>query len=89
MTLRTLDHAKPWAAYAVSNTPLASAPIKKIFAVKLCATDTTLTTLLVPGRYTKGVSYDIPPLLAPNGCPVFSSHGRFMGVISNNKVNRN
>ncbi len=89
MTLRTLDHAKPWAAYAVSNTPLASAPTKKIFAVKLCATDTTLTTLLVPGRYTKGVSYDIPPLLAPNGCPVFSSHGRFMGVISNNKVNRN
>ena len=52
-------------------------------------TDTTLTTLLVPGRYTKGVSYDIPPLLAPNGCPVFSSHGRLMGVISNNKVNRN
>lgn len=48
---------------------LASAPTKKIFAVKLCATDTTLTTLLVPGRYTKGVSYDIPPLLAPNGCP--------------------
>ena len=49
----------------------------------------TIRGHLYADKSMKGVSYDIPPLLASNGCPVFSSHGRFMGVISNNKVNRN
>lgn len=89
MTIRTIDHSKPWVAYAVRRAPLALAHTHKIFAVKLCPVDTTLTTLLVPGRYTGGTICDIPQLLAPNGCPVFSSHGRFIGVVSNNKVNPN
>ena len=84
--LRTADHSKPWATYAVRNTPLNFTLSKKIFTVKVNASGTTSNVLIVEGTYSAGWRHNFPRLFAPDGSPVFSSHGKFLGVISNNQV---
>ena len=39
------------------------------------------TTILTKGNYWQGHSHDIPHLFAPDGAPVFTIHGRFLGVV--------
>lgn len=38
-------------------------------------------TILTRGNYWKGHSHDIPRLFAPDGAPVFTLHGRFIGIV--------
>jgi hypothetical protein len=45
------------------------------------STAKTGTTILTKGNYWQGHSHDIPHLFAPDGAPVFTIHGRFLGVV--------
>ena len=38
-------------------------------------------TILTRGNYWQGHSHDIPRLFAPDGAPVFTLHGRFIGIV--------
>ena len=84
--LQTTDHSKPIAAYAVRHTPLTFALSRKIFTVKVNTDDTTRHTLIVRGNYSTGRRHDFPRLFAPDGSPVFTNHGKFIGIVSKDKV---
>lgn len=86
--LQTTDHSKPWAAYAVRHTPLSFTLSRKIFTVKVSTEDTIHHALIVRGNYSAGRHHDIPRLFAPDGSPVFTSHGKFIGVVSKDKVSK-
>ena len=86
--LQTTDHSKPWKAYAVRHTPLNFTLSRKIFTVKVSDADTIHHTLIVRGNYAAGRHHDFPRLFAPDGSPVFTSHGKFMGVVSKDKVSK-
>lgn len=86
--LQTADHSKPWAAYAVRHTPLTFTLSHKIFTVKVSAEDTIHHALIVRGTYSAGRRHDFPWLFAPDGSPVFTSHGKFIGVVSKDKVSK-
>ncbi len=84
--LQTTDHSKPVAAYAVRHTPLTFALSRKIFTVKVNTDDTTRHTLIVRGNYSTDRRHDFPRLFAPDGSPVFTNHGKFIGIVSKDKV---
>ncbi len=88
--LRAVDHKKPWNAYAVRNVPWGINASKHILLATIAPTDTTTTarTLLVPGRYNADGRHDVPRLLARNGSPVFTSGGRFLGIVKGQEVKR-
>ncbi len=86
--LQTTDHSKPWAAYAVRHTPLTFTLSKKIFTVKVSVDDSLHHALIVRGNYSAGRRHDFPRLFAPDGSPVFTSHGKFIGVVSKDKVSK-
>lgn len=86
--LRTIDHSRPQAAYAVCHTPLTFTLSRKIFTVKVSADDTIHHTLIVRGNYSAGGHHDFPRLFAPDGSPVFTNHGKFIGIISKDKVSK-
>lgn len=42
--------------------------------------------ILTAGSYDRGIGHDLPQLFAAEGSPVFTSHGRFIGIISRKEV---
>mgnify|MGYP006913127892 FL=1 len=86
--LQTCDHTKPWAAYAVRNTPLKFTLSQKIFTVKMSTGDTLHHTLMVSGNLSADRHHDFPRLFAPDGAPVFTNHGKFIGVVSKDQVSK-
>lgn len=86
LVLQTTNHSKPRAAYAVRHTPLTFALSRKIFTVKVNTHDTIRHTLIVHGNHSTDGHHNFPHLFAPEGSPVFTNHGRFIGIVSKDKV---
>lgn len=86
--IHTLRHTKPWGTYAVRHVPWPETAHKHVIAVRLSPTDSLVErhALLVNGTYTRQHRHDIPRLLAADGSPVFTFHGRFIGVVSKKEV---
>lgn len=86
--LHTRRNIKPWGVYAVRNVPWGVAHHKKIIVVALSAVNklTDHHAILVTGRLNSGNRHDVPRLFAADGSPVFSQHGRFLGIISGKEV---
>lgn len=86
--VHTKRRIKPWGVYAVRNVPWGVAEHKKIITVRLSAADTITPrhAILVTGNYWRGHNHDLPQLFALDGAPVFTQHGRFIGIISGKEV---
>lgn len=86
--VHTKRRIKPWGVYAVRNVPWGVAEHKKIISVRLSAADTITPrhAILVTGNYWRGHNHDLPRLFALDGAPVFTQHGRFIGIISGKEV---
>lgn len=88
LILHTHRSIKPWGVYAVRNVPWGAAEHRKIVTVRLVPTDTVAPfhSIIVSGKYWQGHSHDLPRLFAVNGAPVFTKHGRFIGIIHGKEV---
>lgn len=88
MIVHTNLSSKPWGVYAVRNMPWGATERKRIATVTISENDSTspCRTIIVTGRYTRGNHHDLPNLFAQDGSPVFTNHGRFIGVISKKEV---
>lgn len=86
--LHTLRSTKPWGVYAVRNVPWGAPHHRKIIDVTLSSSDTITPhhALLVTGNYDKDEGHNIPRLFANDGSPVYTLHGRFIGIISGKEV---
>lgn len=86
--LHTQRSLKPWGVYAVRNVPWGVTHHKKIIVVALSATNklTEHHAILVTGHFKSGNRHDLPRLFATDGSPVFSQHGRYLGIISRKEV---
>lgn len=86
--LHTMRSTKPWGVYAVRNVPWGVARHRKVIVVTLSAANkiTDHHAILVTGNYYTNGRHDIPLLFADDGSPVFSQHGRFLGVIAGKEV---
>ena len=86
--LHTQRSLKPWGVYAVRNVPWGVARHKKIIVVALSATNklTDHHAILITGDYERGHNHDVPSLFAVDGSPVFSPHGRFLGIVAGKEV---
>lgn len=81
MIVHTHRSIKPWGVYAVRNVPWGAARHRKIITVTLGG-----APILTTGRYDRGKGHDLPSLFAVNGSPVFTQHGRFIGIIYGKEV---
>ncbi|MBM6994002.1 MAG: hypothetical protein I3J02_12210 [Prevotella sp.] len=90
MIVHTLRSIKPWGAYAVRNLIWGGADHKEIVTVTLVPQDTITPhhALLATGLYIRGGKHNIPKLFARDGSPVFTRHGQFIGIISNQEVKK-
>lgn len=88
LILHTHRSIKPWGVYAVRNVPWGAAEHRKIVTVRLVPTDTVAPfhSIIVSGKYWQGHSHDLPRLFAVDGAPVFTKHGRFIGIIHGKEV---
>lgn len=46
----------------------------------------TVSPIITPGHKTKGGKHDLPNVLAADGAPVFTSKGRFIGIITKGNI---
>lgn len=46
----------------------------------------TVSPIIVPGHKFKGGRHDLPRILASDGSPVFTAKGRFIGIVSGNRI---
>lgn len=88
LILHTHRSIKPWGVYAVRNVPWGAAVHRKIVTARLVPTDTTAPfhAIIVTGNYWQGHDHDLPRLFAVDGAPVFTRHGRFIGIIHGKEV---
>lgn len=86
--LHTRRLLKPWGVYAVRNVMWGVARHKKIIVVSLSKTSklTEHHAILITGDYEQGRNHDVPRLFAVDGSPVFTQHGRFLGVVCGKEV---
>lgn len=92
--IHTLRSTKPWGTYAVRNVPWGAPRHRKIITVTLnrsaTPADTTMktgaTVILATGRFDRGRGHDLPRLFAADGAPVFTLHGRFIGIVAGKEV---
>lgn len=86
--LHTQRSMKPWGAYAVRNVPWGASEHRKIVTVRIITTekDNPYHSIIVTGNYWQGHDHDIPQLFAVEGAPVFTKHGRFIGIIHEKEV---
>lgn len=86
--IHTRRLTKPWGVYAVRNVPWGATEHRKIITVRLCPEDTTLRyhAVIAAGNYWQGHEHDVPSLFAVDGAPVFTKHGRFIGIIHGKEV---
>lgn len=88
LILHTLRSIKPWGVYAVRNVPWGAAKHRKIVTVKIIGTERKAPyhSIIITGNYWQGHEHDIPELFATDGAPVFTQHGRFIGIIHGKEV---
>lgn len=88
LILHTRRSTKPWGVYAVRNVPWGSAEHRKIVTVRLVPTEkkAPFHSIIVSGKYWQGHNHDLPHLFAVDGAPVFTKHGRFIGIIHGKEV---
>lgn len=98
MIVHTHRSVKPWGVYAVRNVPWGAAKHKKIITVTLNApsqpnagqgqvsNSRQSNIILCTGSYDRGRGHDLPSLFAVKGSPVFTQHGRFIGIIYGKEV---
>ena len=88
LILHTLRSIKPWDVYAVRNVPWGAAKHRKIVTVKIIGTEKKAPyhSIIITGNYWQGHEHDIPELFATDGAPVFTQHGRFIGIIHGKEV---
>lgn len=88
LILHTHRSVKPWGVYAVRNVPWGAAEHRKIVTVRLVPNDTVAPfhSIIVSGKYWQGHNHDLPALFAVDGAPVFTKHGRFIGIINGKEV---
>lgn len=91
--IHTLRSTKPWGAYAVRNVPWGAPEHRKVVTVTIApnahATATTPLlhrALLVTGNYWRDRGHDLPRIFAADGAPVFTLHGRFIGIVRGKEV---
>lgn len=88
LILHTHRSIKPWGVYAVRNVPWGAAEHRKIVTVRLVPTEQSAPfhSIIVSGNYWQGHDHDLPRLFAIDGAPVFTKHGRFIGIIHGKEV---
>lgn len=88
LILHTRRSFKPWGVYAVRNVPWGAAQHRKVVTVRIIPTDrkSPYHSVIVTGNYWQGHDHDIPELFAKEGAPVFTKHGRFIGIIHGKEV---
>lgn len=88
VVIHTARRTKPLGAYAVRNVPWGAARHSRIITVTCLsgAKSREAATLLATGRFDSSRGHDLPPLFAADGAPVFTLHGRFLGVVSGKEV---
>jgi hypothetical protein len=88
LILHTHRSIKPWGVYAVRNVPWGAAEHRKIVTVRLVPTEQSAPfhSIIVSGKYWQGHDHDLPRLFAVDGAPVFTKHGRFIGIIHGKEV---
>lgn len=88
LILHTRRSFKPWGVYAVRNVPWGAAQHRKIVTVRIVPAERRLPyhSIIVTGNYWQGHDHDIPELFAVEGAPVFTKHGRFIGIIRGKEV---
>lgn len=86
--LHTFRSIKPWGVYAVRNVPWGVSHHKKVITVTLSPDDKSQDhhAVLACGRYENHGEHNLPELFAVDGSPVFTLHGRFIGLISGKQV---
>lgn len=88
LILHTQRSFKPWGVYAVRNVPWGAAQHRKIVTVRIIRSERKAPyhSIIVTGNYWQGHDHDIPELFAKEGAPVFTQHGRFIGIIHGKEV---
>lgn len=85
--LHTRRSIKPWGVYAVRNVMWGAPSHKKIITVTLStAAPKGKENILATGNYDHRTGHDLPHIFAVDGSPVFTQHGRFIGIISGKEV---
>ena len=86
--LHTFRLIKPWGAYAVRNVPWGVSQHKKVITVTLSPTAIAekYRAVLATGTYENHGEHNLPQLFAVDGSPVFTLHGRFIGIVSGKQV---
>lgn len=82
--LRANRSIKPWGVYAVRNVMWGAPAHKKIITVTMAPPSGKV--ILATGNYDHLTGHDLPSLFAVDGSPVFTQHGRFIGIISGKEV---
>lgn len=72
----------PWNASDVDEARAVGFPT---IAVKDMECD-TISARIIPARIAQGGKHNLPRMLAGNGTPVFSTKGRFVGIVSGDTV---
>ena len=72
----------------VECEPVVSQLTRKIVTVRIVPAERRLPyhSIIVTGNYWQGHDHDIPELFAVEGAPVFTKHGRFIGIIRGKEV---
>lgn len=84
LVIHTLRSTKPWGAYAVRNVPWGAARHKKVITAT-CLADSN-HCILATGDYDSRWGHNLPRLFAADGSPVFTQHGRFIGIVLGREV---
>lgn len=84
LVIHTLRSTKPWGAYAVRNVPWGAARHKKVITAT-CLADSN-HCILATGDYDSRRGHNLPRLFAADGSPVFTQHGRFIGIVLGREV---
>lgn len=88
--VHTNRSVKPWGVYAVRNVPWGATRHRKVVTVTLpphpAAGKDSASAILATGSYDRGRGHDLPRLFAADGSPVFTVHGRFIGIIAGKEV---
>lgn len=77
---------KPRGTHAISLMPWRDRTPKRLLVVNLPVDSTAWRTLLVGGTMKGTGTHDVPRLFARPGSPVFTSGGRFVGVVAGRRV---
>ena len=94
MVLQTSGGNTPDGASALAFTPWRMQPRRGVIAVGYPGLGEpglecdTVSPIVVPGNLGTGGVHDLPRLLVPDGSPVFTRKGRFVGIVHGNSVLR-